>query len=1518
MGIRLDDLLAQSEAPVASVQPTGGIRLDDLLVQPDQPVSAASPDGLSAGIAGLRARSNPEEWRDRANNEIRRIETGVDLTKTDAGDGTFSYQEQRVRPPRSLSNSEKIAILDAHRQQYSVFDQQTPETGQRMATQEEAYRQDQLRRQYEGQGFVRNAANAGLNAVLSLGPNITKLIDPNAAGSSSGLTLAQGQEAVSDVLAADPESWGTTTGNVVGGTTPFILGPAGLAAGAAGGAGQFREQVQQARQQGVDIPVINELLGVGLIAANTLLMGKFRPAGANVTLSNLANNAVFKSKVANAVTQYALHAGLAASDMTILQTVDNVIKQAAANPEQSLTEGVGEAGFVGGLAGAVTHAPGLVRGIRGAKSGVPVANPTAEPPVGPYERAFQDRLLSEAEKPGTRISGRPEPSPFPVKEGEYTMEAATETMRKGDTDIEAVMRMRAGGERKPARATDILTPSPAEKTPTLAESEANLRSMYEKFTAAKEQSQAETILPEAERLAQGKFADHAAAEFQEGLEKVSAAHGEDVAEDMLARIQQQPAGVPSVETQSQVTNEPIRKNVGNLADPGTKVEWTDAQGNARKGVYEGRAVDGGHWVIAGEQRSKVADVTIAADQGKPSLEQRAKPVIPDEARDWSYTKLKGWAKANGYDISKADNIRSLRLRVAEQRGDSLTDLPQRPSKSELWGARRLRYWAEANGYTIPGEARTPLDIRKSLDAQRGESIAYGKEALRQINKGPGERKALKGVQPPDVPQNAPAETPEQRTVREETVKASIAKALREKPNELRAVTSQIPGALGKMFAPMWARIEDISSAIYGRLRRREYDTGIATESAQRESLPLMEQLTTALGGRDSAKYKEASRLLQSQQFDAAKALLPESARAAVDQLSAIRRRVFEEARANGVNAGDIGPEHWPRFVKDLATLKASVGTEELGQIEAAWKQAELNRGGPLQTAEKMEIANKVTTGYGPKKPGAVGPPSARERRIGELTPDQVPLYQDFLSSHTKYLEQMITAGERAKFLGKSDDPSMLKESIGKIVYDEITAGRMKPEHQAEMTGLLQTLLTGESARASKGVRVATQLIHLATLGQLRTAWNQVIDASFAAGKHGFKSAAAGMKAALGFSPAEHKVAMREVGLNDRGTEFREVGKLAKAVGWVMKLSGLSRFDRFSKELVMNAAHDRYQKLASNPTGTEYGRFERKYKPMLGETEFNKTVADYRSGEKTARTGFVEFVEVGEVQPTSLMSMPEAYIKNPNLRILYTLRSFQISQLSFVVRNGLRKLASKVPGERTEGIKTLARFTTTMLIANVGKDLLYKFLHGEDVKPEDLPLAAVNSILGLVGLSTYALKTAASDPVAAALRFVSPPVGFVTDVWKDVTGQSWGKGSKTVRYIPLAGDALYYWAPFGHGYHARKEVAKADFNASLMDMRRRAYTAYSGGDPGTARAWMDKYNSLLPAGKKKMVFSDVQYPPRDTSERKTARGLKEQAIVAMRTGDTGKARTLLNEYNRGRRSGRLDIGDLRESVAQEEE
>ena len=737
--------------------------------------------GLSAGIAGLRARSNPEEWRDRANNEIRRIETGVDLTKTDAGDGTFSYQEQQVHPPRPLSNSEKIAILDAHRQQYSVFDQQTPETGQRMATQEEAYRQDQLRRQYENQGFVRNAANAGLNAALSLGPNVAKVINPSIGSGVSGLTLAQGQEAVSDVLAADPESWGTTTGSVVGGATPFMLGPAGLVAGAASGAGQFREQVQQARQQGTDVPVMVELVGAGLIAANTLAMGRFRPAGANVTLGSLANNTAFKSEVVNAIGKYSLEMGLGMSDMTILQAGDDVIKKLTLNPEQSLTEGSGEAGAVGVIAAAVTHAPGLARGIRGAKSRVQPVAPTAEAPAEKAARGKQEQQPPTTEfRPDEtltslkqqlreeRIARRTDPLTKAPNEVQYHEDATrifadadtrNESIALVETDVGGLKVMNtvyghAGGDEMLGKVHELMADElrmpPQKDRPEDYLGSAAYRIGGDEFPAILRGIKDRAGVKAAMDRVNGKFDSWLAAQYPDlpaaarpfiawdtvirkpgdttaiaelrkqadaGVEAEKSAikaqrnvpEGRTELLEYIEKHKQPPTGeaaqppemakaISPIETQSQATNEPIRKNVGNLAD-----------------------------------------VTVAADQGKPSLEQRAKPAIPGEARDWSYTKLKGWAKANGYDISKADNIRSLRLRVAEQRGDSLTDLPQRPSKAWGWNARRLRWWGESNGYTIPGEAKTPRQIKESMDAQRRESIAYGKEVLRQINKGPGER-----------------------------------------------------------------------------------------------------------------------------------------------------------------------------------------------------------------------------------------------------------------------------------------------------------------------------------------------------------------------------------------------------------------------------------------------------------------------------------------------------------------------------------------------------------------------------------------------------------------------------------------------------------------------------------------------------------------------------------------------------------------------------------------------------------
>jgi len=1478
MGIRLDDLLAQSEAPVASVQPTGGIRLDDLLVQPDQPVSAASPAASAStwweqfpvaaeqsaapmsraeqqipGVSRLLESSNPTDSQRLGDTGIT---PGTAMEFAALHVDRVQKQRQAAGQP-GLSQQEQVAIAD-------IYKKAAGQSGD--MSNQNFYQQAQQKRFAErGETYTGRIAEVGLGAVHNAGTGVLNLVKTVAPETANRLG-----EDMNAIVGTDPNSWA----GYAGGKGMELAKMAGLMAlGGAGMGAEFgaesfggvRGEAAKLREQGTPVSATKEY-------TLALTSGGINGLVGAIVNKIFGNSSSFVTK--------------AVQDELLMgaQTVINNKIQGGMDKQTAWYQGLLETALTSPLftlAGTAAHQ--AHEGVKG-KQEQPVA-PTTEPPVGPHERAFQDRLLSEAEKPG-----RPEPSPFPVQEGEYTMEAATEAMRKGGTDIEAVLQMRAGdtaspeeitrmraeGERKPARATDILTPSPVENAPTLAESEANLRSMYEKFTTAKKQSQAESTLPEAERLAQGKFADHAAAEFQEGLEKVSAAHGEDVAEDMLARIQQQPAGVPSVETQSQVTNEPIRKNVGNLAD-----------------------------------------VTVAADQGKPSLEQRAKPAIPGEARDWSYTKLKGWAKANGYDISKANNIRSLRLRVAEQRGDSLTDLPKRPSEAWGWNARRLRRWGESNGYAIPAEAKTPRQIKESIDAQRAGSIAYGKEALRQINKGPGERKALEGVQTPEVPQNAP-ETPEQAKARRTTVREAIAKAEAEKPGWFSRFVSGVKASIEDKAAPIGQLIKRLSPRLFGRTQEMVFRTDTATTNATAESLPAMEQLAAAMGGKGSTLYRDVSSRILSGDFAGAKALLPEGAGHLIDDLSAIRLREKNEAVANGVPVGDIGPDHWPRGVIDLKTLRASLGTEERGQIDAAIHQAQLNKGGPLQTAEQMEVANKVIAGFGPRKPGATGPANARERRIGEVTPEQVHLYADVLDSHLKYIKDMIVARERARFLGKSGDPAKLQESVGKVIYDAVASGELKPEHQGEAVALLHTYLEGVMARPSAANQAATQIIHMTLLGQIKTALIQVTDIAFSVGSYGVKSTGRGIKAAMGLSPAEKAVFLGEVGVSRMGIEFQNTSKLARAVRWVTDHSFLGRLDQFSKEVIMTAAHDKYLNMVKNPSGEAYKSFERNYKPVLGDAEFNATVADYKAGNKTARTGLISFMEVSKMQPTSLLSMPPAYVRNPNLRILWALRSFQVSQLAYTVSEGLRKLPSKVPGERAEGIKTLARFTATMLVANISKDLIYKFLHGEKVKPEDLPLAAVDSILSIVGLSRHVLKQAVSDPAGAALRFVSPPVGFVTDVWKDVTGQSWGKGSRAVRYIPLAGDALYYWAPFGHGYHARKEVAKADFNASLMDMRRRAYTAYSGGDPGTARAWMDKHNELLPAGGKKMVFSDVQYPPRDTSERKASKNLKDQATAAMRVGNTGKARTLLDEYNRNRRSGRLNIGDLRESAAQEEE
>jgi hypothetical protein len=437
-----------------AVDSFGGIILDDAPAQTRQPqrdqfggiILGDSPQPEDAGV-GLHSavqqmieqNTNPQEYNQLAHGAIQHIESGMTLVKTVNPDGTATYTPTQTQTPTKLSTAEKANIIQGYRDRFNT---PTPPA--------ESLPEQLIREQVQQQSPIRNLANSALNEVLQLGPRVVSATEPMQGDSVTAKIHNQalqyfmpgnetpeaqkfrdqmktGREAIAGVLPANPDSKATVAGQIIGGAVPYMLGPAGLAAGAAASEGDFREQVRNARAQGANISPEQEALGAAIIAVNTMAAGKMLPRN---TLIPAVQQSVLKYMVAS---------GYSAADMAVLQAVDNAVKKATVNPNQDMTEGIGSAAAMGAGAHAVTGLPDLIpkggnvdQGPHGQPQRMAVGDANV-PPAGP------DNLTAQPVQ---------KPVPVPSAETMKTLTTAPEP-KAGLTDkTTPKYRIQDGGESK--------------------------------------------------------------------------------------------------------------------------------------------------------------------------------------------------------------------------------------------------------------------------------------------------------------------------------------------------------------------------------------------------------------------------------------------------------------------------------------------------------------------------------------------------------------------------------------------------------------------------------------------------------------------------------------------------------------------------------------------------------------------------------------------------------------------------------------------------------------------------------------------------------------------------------------------------------------------------------------------------------------------------------------------------------------------------------------------------------------
>lgn len=532
--------------------------------------------------------------------------------------------------------------------------------------------------------------------------------------------------------------------------------------------------------------------------------------------------------------------------------------------------------------------------------------------------------------------------------------------------------------------------------------------------------------------------------------------------------------------------------------------------------------------------------------------------------------------------------------------------------------------------------------------------------------------------------------------------------------------------------------------------------------------------------------------------------------AAVAMFESVRARMIE----TGLNVGKI-ENYWPRLVTDLdGLIQHYYGTPEQGVIDLALKQATEKAGHPLDPDEREAVVNSALRGYRPqmdKRPGFT-----KERPTDVVSVDASRFYAPFSDAALSYVSRMNEAIEQRRFFGQHAPSSEatidgitakseLDKSIGALVDEMVADGSLSPEGQMNVRKALEARFTYQ---ATTGI-IATlrNLGHLSTLSQFTSTITQLGDWQFALFEGGFLNTLAGTIEAV---TGKSKVKLKDLGIDRVAEEFRNKGgRLSRAVDVMFKAIGFDYVVRTGQQSLVNSALRRMQKEA------QLGKLGERTKARMDtlftdSADWSQTMLDLQAGAKTENTVLLAWTVLSDWNPTSLSEYPEGYLRHPNGRIFYALKSFDMKRLDAYRREGFAMIANGNAAQKRAGFRNLMLLSGLFMAAGVGVDWLKDWLIG---RRTDLQDETWRNVWKLFGLNKYSFtrdfgkddplaekiaKVAASAPGNLA-EWLLPPLSWFTTPAKDIAriSDKISKGEdigwddlESVRLLPVVGTTIY--------------------------------------------------------------------------------------------------------------------------------
>ena len=618
-------------------------------------------------------------------------------------------------------------------------------------------------------------------------------------------------------------------------------------------------------------------------------------------------------------------------------------------------------------------------------------------------------------------------------------------------------------------------------------------------------------------------------------------------------------------------------------------------------------------------------------------------------------------------------------------------------------------------------------------------------------------------------------------------KKAATDALAELNGEIDAVSASKSIVFRNVLASASTEISKISPRVGGWLRRYDSEMQVNTAKYMKRIEPFLKEAEKI----PAKVMEQAHRHFLANDLQAAKSILKphsDTIGNTIDDASGVLRELFNELKEAGYKISD-NMDYWPRRVISYEELLAQTNRQDKAKLTRMVEARAKTLKTSVEELPQNELDDVISRFYEVRNRTDIGAPSSaiksRKMNVDEATAHLYHMPQTALAQHVRSTVQRI---QKAKFLGKQNVSQVkgaqnidFSKSLNRLLAEEMKFQSMNPRDAARLRDLIDARF-GLAERSGSGLsNKARTAMHMATIANPVSALTQIQDVGMSFFANGYLPT---IKALVG----ENKFKLERFDLDGRvSAEMATVGGMAKMLDRFFTVTGFKRADRLGKETIMNAAYNKYSKMAQTKEGVN--KLRKRFGHVFGD-EFDLLVTDLKSGKITDNVDYMVSAELLNWQPVAVSELPLFYQKHPELRSLYTLKSFTVKQLDVVRREIIDEFRA---GNNLDATRKLFSYLTVVGLSGAGVQEVKDFLtRGDSIKPEDIPEQMASSILRQLALSKYLMTNYIGEgrPVAALGEILFSPFllfdSLGSDVLKTMKGELDPVKAKSVAMIPVGG------------------------------------------------------------------------------------------------------------------------------------